>query len=187
LINDPFHRDREAHRLVVQAMGVKEGDQLAQIGCVDGGRMAALAAVVGPSGRTVAIVPDETSAARARTAAARASVPVDVEVAPLTQLPAGDTAFDLVSSTTPMACSPRSDQNGDAPSLVRFFASCARAVEWSRSPSKRERHHRRRAGANAATGLLRSHRRSEIRGFGSIRKRSASDGLAFVIALKPLT
>jgi len=38
--------------------GVKMGDRFAQVGCPDGGRLAAVALKVGLSGRAVAIVPD---------------------------------------------------------------------------------------------------------------------------------
>ena len=56
---------------------------------------APIAAKVGLSGRAVAVVPDEASAARARKGAAQAGVLVEVEVAPPTRLPLEDGAFDL--------------------------------------------------------------------------------------------
>ena len=71
------------------------GDRLAQIGCAHGGRLGAVAAKVGLSGRAVAYVPDEVSAERARVGAAQAGVLVEVDVAPLSQLPADSSEFDL--------------------------------------------------------------------------------------------
>jgi SAM-dependent methyltransferase len=82
--------------LVVGMTGVKLGDRVLQIGCAHGGRLAAIAGKVGLSGRVLAIVPDAASAARVQKAAAQAGVLVDVEVAPLTRVPADDASFDLV-------------------------------------------------------------------------------------------
>ena len=83
------------HGLAVGMTGVKMGDRFLQIGCPDGGRMGAIAAVVGLSGRAVAIVADEAGAARARKGAASAGVLVEVEIAQLSRLPLDDAAFDL--------------------------------------------------------------------------------------------
>jgi len=71
------------------------GDQLLHIACVDGARLGAIAVKVGLSGRAVAVVPDDSSAVRARRGAAEAGALVDVHVAPLTTLPVEDHAFDL--------------------------------------------------------------------------------------------
>ena len=59
------------------------------------GRLGAVAAKVGLSGRAVALVPDEASAARAQKGAAQAGVLIEVEVAPMTALPVEDAAFDV--------------------------------------------------------------------------------------------
>jgi ubiquinone/menaquinone biosynthesis C-methylase UbiE len=93
---NPFTRRGDPFPLVVSMTGVKMGDRLAQVGCAHGGRLAAIAAKVGLSGRAVAIVPDEASAARARSGAAEAGVLVEIEVAPPARLPSGDGAFDVV-------------------------------------------------------------------------------------------
>jgi SAM-dependent methyltransferase len=63
--------------------------------CAHGGRLGAVAAKVGLSGRAVAIVPDEASAALARKGAAQAGALVEVDVAPLSSLPVDTAAFDL--------------------------------------------------------------------------------------------
>src|SRR2546421_1932231 len=91
-----FLKRGEPYALVVGMAGVKMGDRFLQIGCADGGRLAAIAQKVGLSGRALAVAPDEPSAARARKGAANAGVLVDVEVAPPTRLPVEDAAFDLV-------------------------------------------------------------------------------------------
>src|SRR5436190_1494733 len=77
-----FGRRDNPYALVVDMTGVKMGDRLLQIGCPNGGRLGAIAAKVGLSGRAVACVPDEASAARARTGAGDAGVLVEVESGP---------------------------------------------------------------------------------------------------------
>lgn len=90
-----FLKRQDPHQLAVGMTGVKLGDRLAQIGCVDGGRMAAIASKVGLSGRAVVVAPDEQSAARAHKGAADAGVLVEVEIAPPTRLPVEADAIDL--------------------------------------------------------------------------------------------
>lgn len=82
--------------LITGMTGVKMGDRMLQVGCSDGGALAAVAAKVGLSGRALAIVPDISTAVRVQKGAQRQGVLVDVEVAPPTRLPADDTDFDLV-------------------------------------------------------------------------------------------
>lgn len=82
--------------LIVGMTGVGMGDRLLQIGCANGGPLAAVAARVGLSGRAVAVVPDLAAAARVARGARRQGVLVDVEIAPATALPVEDTDFDLV-------------------------------------------------------------------------------------------
>ena len=86
--DDPF-------ALVVSMTGVKMGDCIVQIGCAHGGRLAAIAAKVGLSGRAVALVPDQDSAARAEKGAREAGVLIEVETAPPTSLPSDADTFDL--------------------------------------------------------------------------------------------
>jgi SAM-dependent methyltransferase len=93
---NPFRSGSDPHPLVVGMTGVKLGERFAQIGCAHGGRLAAIAAKVGLSGRAVAIVSDEAAAARAQKGAADAGVLIEVEIAPSTQLPVEDAGFDLV-------------------------------------------------------------------------------------------
>ncbi len=92
----PFRAKGNPYMLIVGMAGVKMGDQLLQIGCSDGGALAAVAAKVGLSGRAIAVVPDGSSAERARRGAAAQGVLVDVEIAPSTALPVEAAAFDLV-------------------------------------------------------------------------------------------
>src|SRR5919198_3469665 len=86
---------QDPYLLVVSMTGVKMGDRLLQVGCAHGGRLAAVAAKVGLSGRAVAVVPDEPAATRAAKGAADAGVLVEIETAPPTQLPVDAGAFDV--------------------------------------------------------------------------------------------
>src|ERR1051325_7696868 len=91
-----FLKRDNPYTLIVGMTGVKMGDRFLQIGCAHGGRMAAVAAKVGLSGRAVVVVPDEASAERARKGAESEGVLVEIERAPSTKLPVEDAGFDLV-------------------------------------------------------------------------------------------
>jgi ubiquinone/menaquinone biosynthesis C-methylase UbiE len=91
-----FRAKGNPYMLIVGMTSVKMGDRLLQIGCSDGGALAAIAAKVGLSGRALAVVPDIDTAVRARKAAQRQGVLVEVEVAPATDLPTTDADLDLV-------------------------------------------------------------------------------------------
>src|SRR5262245_48577115 len=112
----PLRRKTNPHMLVVGMTGVKLGDRIAQIGCAHGGRLAAVAAKVGLSGRAAAIVPDTESAVRARKGAEQEGVLVEVEIAPPTRLPLEDAAFDLaiVDDTEGMLATMSSDDRAGA-------------------------------------------------------------------------
>ncbi len=86
---------QDPHSLVVGMTGVKLGDQVLQYGCANGAPLAAVAAKVGLSGRAVAAVTDEESAARVQKAAAKAGVLVEVEVVRDDKLPFDAGTFDL--------------------------------------------------------------------------------------------
>jgi SAM-dependent methyltransferase len=91
-----FLKREDPYALVVGMTGVKMGDRVAQIGCAHAGRLGAVAAKVGLSGRAVAVVPDEASASRARKGAAGAGALVEIEIASPMQLPIETDGFDLV-------------------------------------------------------------------------------------------
>ena len=150
--------------------------------------MVALASAVRPSGQAIVIVPNETSAARARAAAADAGVPAEVKVAQLTQLPIASAAFDLVvvDNTDGLLASVRVERRrsfvGEISRILRpgglAVVICVEArggiigavLERMQSPATN-------------SDLIHAF---ALEGFGSIRKRSAPDELLFVVALKPL-
>src|SRR5262245_61598216 len=86
---------QDPYQLVVGMTGVKLGDRVVQVGCAHGGRLAAVAAKVGLSGRAVAVVPDDASAKRAQKGAEDAGVLVEIELGAPTRLSADASAFDL--------------------------------------------------------------------------------------------
>src|SRR5260370_39984705 len=88
--DDPF-------TLVVGMTGVKMGDRLVQIGCADGGRLAAVAARVGLSGRAVLVAPDSEGAARWRKGAEGPRVLAEIEEGPPARLPLESDALDVAS------------------------------------------------------------------------------------------
>lgn len=78
-------------------VGVKLGDRLLQIGCGDGGLLAALGSKVGLTGRACGVEPDANQAVRARATAEREGVLVEVVVAPYGMLPYDDESFDVIA------------------------------------------------------------------------------------------
>jgi ubiquinone/menaquinone biosynthesis C-methylase UbiE len=91
-----FRRLGGPHDLAVAMIGLKLGDRLLQIGCGDGGLLAALASKVGLTGHAAAIDPSPDAVTRARGAAGRAGVLVEVSRAPVAMLPFDNAAFDVV-------------------------------------------------------------------------------------------
>lgn len=82
--------------LPIAMSGVRAGERVLQVGIDDPRIAGALAAKVGISGEAAFIVADERSAQKARSAADKAGVLVDVHVGAFHSLPLPDAAFDLV-------------------------------------------------------------------------------------------
>lgn len=180
----PFRRSNP-YTLVVGMTGVKMGDRIAQIGCAHGGRLAAIAGKVGLSGRTVAVVPDEASAARARKGAAQAGVLVEIGIGPPTRLAEADAAFDLVvfDDTAALFASMGPEDRGAAVrEALRILRPGGRVMV---------------IGATAPGGLGALFARApsgapfdpspslQAGGFKSVRTLAEREGLVFVEALKP--
>ena len=183
-----FKRDNP-HTLVVGMTGVKMGDRLVQIGCAHAGRLGAVAAKVGLSGRAAAIVPDEASAARARKGGADAGVLVDVEIAPPSRLPIDAGAFDLavVDDTGGLFGAMRAeDRVASVRELARVLRPGGRVVVIGATPrggigailSRAQTGPPFVSSGDAAKAL-------EADGFRSARIIGEREGLAFVEALKP--
>ena len=91
----PARKKSNPHQLIVGMTSARLGDRIVQVGCAHGGRLAAVASLVGLSGRAVAVVADNAAAARVRKGAEQAGVFIEIEVAPSTQLPLDAETFDV--------------------------------------------------------------------------------------------
>jgi ubiquinone/menaquinone biosynthesis C-methylase UbiE len=180
-----FGKRDEPSKLVVGIIGAKMGDRIAQVGCADGARLAALAAAAGLSGRAVAIVPDGSSAARARKAASAAGVLVEVEIGPPSRLPLDKSAVDvaIVDDTDHFFAALDAEARGAAVrELFRILRPGGRVVVVT-------------SGARSGLSALLSRSPStptfdptpflQAEGFRSIRTLAERDGLAFVEAIRP--
>jgi ubiquinone/menaquinone biosynthesis C-methylase UbiE len=164
--------------------GVKLGERFAQIGCADGGRLAAVASKVGLSGSARAIVPDETSALRARKGAAHAGVLIDVETAPPTRLPLEDAGCDLVvvdDTGSLLESMEANDRLATLRETARILRPGGRVMVIGRT-------------ARGGFGAMLSRRPTttldpipslQVSGFKSVRRLAERDGLVFVEGIKP--
>ena len=181
----PRRRRDDPHLLVVGMTGVRMGDRVAQVGCAHGGRLAAVALKVGLSGRAVAFVPDDASAARARKAVEDAGVLVEIEIAPPARLPSDADAFDLVvvDDTNGLLAALRPEERvTSVRELLRVLRPGGRAVVISSAP---------RGGLGALFNRGAGEPRFdpapslEADGFKLVRTLAERDGLAFVEGVKP--
>ena len=186
---NPFVKSGDPHPLVVGMVGTKMGERFVQIGCAHGGRLGAVAAKVGLSGRAVAITPDEASAERARKGAAQAGMLVEVEVAPMTALPVEDKAFDVavVDDTGGLvAAMPTDDRGGLVRELFRILRPGGRVVALGAIPRSGLGALLRRGPSEpsfAGSGAL--HELLGAGGFRPVRTLAERDGLIFIEAAKP--
>jgi ubiquinone/menaquinone biosynthesis C-methylase UbiE len=184
-----FVKRQDPHHLAVGMTGVKLGDNLAQIGCVDGGRMAAVAGKVGLSGRAVVVVPDNESAARARKAAANAGVLVEVEIGPPTRLPLEDAGADLVivDDTAGVIGSLRTeDRSAAIRELLRVVRPGGRVMIIGTAPRAGLSALLQRGPAGPPFALSGDANQAlQNEGFKMVRTLAEHEGLVFVEAVKP--
>lgn len=164
------------------------GDRLIQVGCSHGGRLAAIAAKVGLSGRAVLVAPDERSADRGRRGAEKGGVLVETEIAPPTHLPVDDASFDLavVDDTGGLLGSlPATERAHAIRELLRVVRPGGRALVIGAGPP---------SGLAALLGRPRPElsfalsgealRALEAQGFRSVRTLAERDGLVFIEGIK---
>ena len=181
----PFLRVSDPHALTVSMTGVKLGERLAQIGCAHGGRLGAVAAKVGLSGRAVAIVPDEASAARASRGAADAGVLVEVETASLTRLPVENDGFDVVvvdDTGTRLSAMQASERAATVREVFRILRSGGRVIIIARgAPTGVAAWLRRAPGLPPPDAVP----ELQTAGFKAVRTLAERDGLTFTEGIKP--
>jgi hypothetical protein len=184
-----FVKRQDPHQLAVGMTGVKLGDRLAHIGCVDGGRMAAIASKVGLSGRAVVIAPDEAAAGRAQKAAANAGVLVEVEMSSPTCLVLDANSIDLaiVDDTAGAVGSLSTEERASSVGeLLRILRPGGRAMIIGTAPRAGLAALLHRAAAGPPFALSGDANRAlESAGFKMVRTLAAHDGLVFVEAVKP--
>jgi SAM-dependent methyltransferase len=186
---NPFAKSTNPHLLVVGMVGTKMGERIVQIGCAHAGRLGAIAAKVGLSGRAVAIVPDEESAARARKGAAQAGMLIEVEVAPPTALPIDTGAFDVavVDDTADLVGSlGEEDRARLVRELFRILRPGGRVVAIGAAPvtGLAGMFGRGRSTPSfAASGAFNAQLSGD--GFRPVRTLAEREGLVFVEAAKP--
>lgn len=186
---NPFAKGANPHLLEVGMVGTKMGERFVQLGCAHGSRLGAIAAKVGLSGRAVALVPDEASAARAQKGATQAGVLVEVDVAPMTVLPLDAGEFDVavVDDTGGLvAAIPPHDRTRLIGELFRILRPAGRAMVISAVPSGGLGalfRPRPSESSLAPSGAL--HELLAAGGFRPVRTLAERDGLIFIEALKP--
>ncbi len=184
-----FLKRQDPFGLIVGMTGVKLGDRLLQVGCAHGGRLGAIAAKVGLSGRAAAVVPDEDSANRALKGASNAGVLVEVEVGPPTQLTFDADSFDLavVDETAGLLSALKNeDCNTAVRELLRVLRPGGRAMLIGAAP--RSGLNKLFGGSQTGPSLVASGAANTVlenQGFKLVRTLAERDGLVFVEGVKP--
>ena len=180
---------QDPYSLSVGMTGVKLGDRVLQIGCAHGGRLAAIAAKVGLSGRAVVVVSDQASAERAQKGAANAGVLVEVEMGEGTRLTADAASFDLAivdDAGGAFSAMRVEDRVATMREFARVVRPGGRAMIIGSAPREglaallsRGQPTPSLAASGAASAAL------EADGFRGVRTLAAREGLVFVEGIKP--
>jgi ubiquinone/menaquinone biosynthesis C-methylase UbiE len=183
-----FLRKSRLEPLPITMTGVRMGERLLHIGIDDPDAVGALAKKVGLSGVNALIAHDESSAERARSAAAAAAVLVDVQVAPWRNMPFTAESFDVIvvhSTRGLLASMTPEDRVGTLQEAHRVLRNGGRVIVIESMP---------RGGL---AGLLRGHKVNEhyaaaggaegalkAEGFKPVRVLGEVEGYRFTEGLK---
>ena len=174
------------HDLAVSMVGLKLGDALLQLGCGDGGLLAALAAKTGLTGRAAAVDATAEGVAAGERGAQQGGVLVEVAQAPYAQLPFGDGIFDVVVAHDLLAELAPEGRVACLREAFRVLRQGGRLLVVERTERgglgalvrrRREDPHYRASGG-AETAL-----RAE--GFVAVRRLAERDRLRFVEGVRP--
>jgi ubiquinone/menaquinone biosynthesis C-methylase UbiE len=127
-------RRPDPYALPVSMTGLKLGDRLLQIGCGDGGLLAALAAKVGLTGRACGVDESEAALERAAKAAGRAGVLVELQRAPYGALPFAPGSFDVVVLHRVLGAMTPERRVDTVAQAVRLLREGGRAIVVDRAP-----------------------------------------------------
>jgi len=183
-------RGSDPHMLSVSMTGVKLGDRVAFVGVPDAGRVAAIAAKVGLSGRAVAVTPDDVAVARVNKAAADTGVLVDTEAGDATRLPFGDGEFDIavVDDTGAMLEQlSDADRSAAAREVARILRPGGRLLVIGGALPTGLGKLISKVSASPLVLSGRINALLEQCGFGIVRTLAEREGLVFVEGLKPRT
>jgi SAM-dependent methyltransferase len=183
-----FLRKSRIEPLPVTMSAVRMGERVLQIGINDPAVATALAAKVGLSGHAAIVVTDDHSAARARNAAARAGVLVDVQVTPLSPLPFESGAFDLVIAHNLRGLASSPDANARSAALRewhRVLRTGGRVMTIEAGPAGRLKGWLRHPPSDEAPGAYGAVTSAlEAAGFRAPRVLAEREGYRFTEAIK---
>jgi SAM-dependent methyltransferase len=176
--------------LSVSMTGVKLGDRVVFVGVPDAARVAAIAAKVGLSGRAVATVYDDETAARVNKAAANAGVLVDIERGDATRLPFAEGEFDIAVLDDTAALLEHlndSDRAAAVREVVRVLRPGGRLllIGGGEPIGLAKLIAKEPVSPLVASGRVNA--MLEQCGFGIVRTLAEREGLVFVEGLKPRT
>jgi ubiquinone/menaquinone biosynthesis C-methylase UbiE len=189
MLLNPFTRRTDPHLLAVSMTGVKMGDRVAFVGCAHGGRLAAVAAKVGLSGRAVAILPDAQAAELARKGAEKVGVLVEIEVASPATLPLEDGSADLavVDDTGDLFGQMGAEQRAaSVRELARILRPGGRVILFGAAP--KDGLAKLLAPGTASPSFAATsdaNHTLQANGFGIVRTLAEREGLVFVEGIKP--
>lgn len=170
--------------LQVAMTGVRMGERYVQVFCSDATLTRGLATKTGLSGTAALAAPDETQAGRARAAASKAGVLVDVQVTPPATLPWDAGAFDMVvvdDTGGSFSALTAVERRGALQAALRLLRAGGRTEIIERIGGRMRSRSAGAAGEAAGNSTESAMREA---GFNPVRTLAEKDGFRFVEGLK---